>query len=77
MRSSNKPQRSKNEHDRMFSVCKAEKSGMQNRTGSGSVEMVLILGVILVLLALVFPVARRMIQLTFEMTSVLISWPFM
>jgi hypothetical protein len=47
------------------------------RSGVSSLDYILVLGVILPLAAFVIPNGKRMIQLVFEMTTVLVSWPFM
>lgn len=47
------------------------------RRGVATLDYVLLLGVVLPILAIVIPQGRRMMQLVFEMTCALISWPFM
>ncbi len=47
------------------------------RSGVSSLDYMLVLGIILPLAAFVIPNGKRMIQLVYEMTTVLISWPFM
>ncbi len=47
------------------------------RRGSATLDYILVLGVVLPLLAIVIPQGRRMMQLVFEMTCALVSWPFM
>lgn len=47
------------------------------RRGAGSLEFVLVLGVILPLVAIALPATRKMSQRVYEMTSTLISWPFL
>jgi hypothetical protein len=47
------------------------------RGGAATLDYVLVLGVVLPLIAFVLRVAPRMMNLVYEMTSVLISWPFM
>ena len=51
--------------------------GQPSRRGSATLDYILVLGVVLPLLAIVIPQGRRMMQLVFEMTSALVSWPFM
>jgi hypothetical protein len=46
------------------------------RGAVGSLDYVLALGVILPIVAIVLPLAQRIIQLVYEMTLVLVSWPF-
>ncbi len=48
-----------------------------NRRGAGSLEFVLVLGVILPLVGIALPMTRKMSQRVYEMTSTLISWPFL
>lgn len=47
------------------------------RRGAGTLEFVLALGVVLPLVAIAYPATRRMLQLVYEMTCTLISWPFL
>lgn len=47
------------------------------RRGAGSLDYVLVLGVIIPLIAIVMTLGRRIIQLVYEMTVVLVSWPFL
>ena len=47
------------------------------RRGAGTLEFVLALGVVLPLVAMAYPATRRMLQLVYEMTCTLISWPFL
>ncbi len=47
------------------------------RRGVATLDYVLLLGIVLPLLAIVIPQGRRMMQLVFEMTCTLVSWPFM
>ncbi len=47
------------------------------RRGAAALDYVLVMGVVLPLAALLFLVAPRMMNLVYEMTCVLISWPFM
>jgi hypothetical protein len=47
------------------------------RSGASSLDYMLVLGIILPLAAFVIPNGKRMIQLVYEMITVLISWPFM
>ncbi len=49
----------------------------RSRVGAASLDYVLVLGVILPLAAFIFTVAPRIVRLTYEMVSVLVSWPFM
>jgi len=48
-----------------------------NRRGAGTLEFVLVLGVVLPLVGIAYPATRRMLQLVYEMTCTLISWPFL
>ncbi len=47
------------------------------RRGVATLDYVLLLGIVLPLLTIVIPQGRRMMQLVFEMTCTLVSWPFM
>jgi hypothetical protein len=47
------------------------------RRGAATLDYILVLGVVLPILAIVIPQGRRMMQLVFEMTCALVSWPFM
>jgi hypothetical protein len=47
------------------------------RAGVATLDYVLVLGVVLPLAAFMFWAAPRMMNLVYEMTCVLISWPFM
>jgi hypothetical protein len=47
------------------------------RRGAASLDYVLVLGVILPLAAFVLWVGPRAIRLVYEMTAVMIGWPFM
>ncbi len=49
----------------------------RRRAGAATLDYVLVLAVVLPLIALVLRIAPRMMNLVYEMTSVLISWPFM
>ncbi len=52
-------------------------AGRASRRGAATLDYILVLGVVLPLLAIVIPQGRRMMQLVFEMTCALVSWPFM
>ena len=47
------------------------------RTGAATLDYVLVMAVVLPLIAFVLRIAPRIMNLVYEMTSVLISWPFM
>lgn len=49
----------------------------RRRVGAATLDYVLVLAVVLPLIALVLRIAPRMMNLVYEMTSVLVSWPFM
>jgi hypothetical protein len=49
----------------------------RRRRGQASLDYVLLLGIVLPLMAFVFRVAPRIMGLVYEMTCVLIEWPFM
>jgi len=47
------------------------------RSGVSTLDYILVLGVIFPMVAVLVPMGKRMIQLVYEMTCVLIAWPFM
>jgi hypothetical protein len=47
------------------------------RAGIGSVDYVLVLGVVFPLAAFIFWAGPRIMRLAYEMVCVLVSWPFM
>jgi hypothetical protein len=49
----------------------------RDRAGLGTLDYVLALGIVLPLLAVVMPIGRRMMILVYELTTTLVSWPFM
>jgi hypothetical protein len=49
----------------------------RRRTGAATLDYVLLVAVVLPLIAFVLRIAPRIMNLVYEMTSVLISWPFM
>ncbi len=49
----------------------------RQRTGAATLDYVLLMAVVLPLIAFVLRIAPRIMNLVYEMTSVLISWPFM
>jgi hypothetical protein len=49
----------------------------QWRAGAASSEMVLLMAVVLPLMGFVFWAAPRVMNLVYEMTCVLVSWPFL
>jgi hypothetical protein len=53
------------------------KSSTALRAGAATLDYVLVLAVVLPLIAFVLRVAPRIMNLVYEMTSVLVSWPFM
>ncbi len=48
-----------------------------SRAGVSTLDYVLVIGIVLPLLAIVLPMGRRAMQLVYEMSATLISWPFM
>lgn len=48
-----------------------------NRRGIATLDYILVLGVVMPLAIIVIPLGIRAIQLVYEMTSVLITWPFL
>ncbi|VAX38304.1 hypothetical protein MNBD_PLANCTO02-892 [hydrothermal vent metagenome] len=48
-----------------------------NRRGVATLDYVLVLGVIMPLAVIVIPLGIRIVKLVYEMTSVLITWPFL
>ena len=49
----------------------------RKRRGAATLDYVLVMAVVLPMLAFVLRIAPRLMNLVYEMTSVLISWPFM
>jgi hypothetical protein len=47
------------------------------RRGAATLDYVLVLAVVLPMIAFVLRIAPRIMGLVYEMTSVLISWPFL
>ncbi|WP_197442670.1 hypothetical protein [Lignipirellula cremea] len=47
-----------------------------SRRGAASLDYVLLLGVVLPLIAFVYYLAPRMMNTVYQMTSILVSWPF-
>jgi hypothetical protein len=47
------------------------------RTGASTLDYVLVLGVVMPLAVIVIPTSIRIIRSVYEMTTVLIAWPFM
>jgi hypothetical protein len=50
---------------------------VRSRRGVASLDYVLILGVVLPLVAFILWIGPRIMRLVYEMTCVLVSWPFM
>jgi hypothetical protein len=48
----------------------------RRRTGAATLDYFLVLAVILPMIAVVLRIAPRIMNLVYEMTSVLVSWPF-
>jgi hypothetical protein len=57
--------------------CRARGRAAGRRTGSASLDYVLVLGVILPLAAFILGIGPRIMRLAYEMVCVLVSWPFM
>ncbi len=55
----------------------AHTAGSRARRGAATLDYVLVMGIVLPMLAFVLHIAPRIMNLVYEMTSVLISWPFM
>lgn len=47
------------------------------RSGVSTLDYILVLVIVLPLAAFVIPAGKRMAELVYEMSSLLISWPFM
>jgi hypothetical protein len=47
------------------------------RAGASSLEVILLMGVTVTMIAALYPIVRQMIQLTFQLSVNLICWPFM
>jgi len=50
---------------------------LRRRAGLASLDYIMILGIVLPLAAFLFNVGPKIMRLAYEMTCVLISWPFM
>jgi hypothetical protein len=61
----------------MTRKCRKHRQHRRLRRAAASLDYVLVMGIVLPLAALLFRVAPRMMNLVYEMTCVLISWPFM
>lgn len=59
------------------SLGEARSSESAARRGAATIDYVLGLGVVLPLLLIVIPAARRAMQLVFELACTLVAWPFM
>ncbi len=49
----------------------------RDRCGAAALDYMLVMGIVLPLALVVFYFAPRIISLVYEMTCVLVSWPFM
>lgn len=47
------------------------------RRGAASIDYVLVAGIVLPMVLVIWRIAPRMISAVYEMTYVLVSWPFM
>lgn len=47
------------------------------RAGVAALDYILALGIVLPLLVVILPQGRRAMQLVYELTATLVSWPFM
>ncbi len=57
--------------------CLAGRRNALRRSGQASVDYVLLLGILLPMIVFLMRVGPRIIRLAYEMTCVLIAWPFM
>ncbi|REJ87245.1 MAG: hypothetical protein DWQ34_21080 [Planctomycetota bacterium] len=55
----------------------AKSEGRRNRRGAAVVDYMLAIGVVLPLMLIAIPAARRMMQLIFELSCTMVAWPFM
>jgi len=62
---------------RAWLYCRRRGVKWQERAGAASSEMVLLMAVVLPLMGFVFWAAPRVMNLVYEMTCVLVSWPFL
>ena len=47
------------------------------RTGAATLDYILVMGIILPLAAVVIPAGKHVLELVYEMTCVLVAWPFL
>ena len=52
-------------------------SSRNARRGAASIDYVLVAGIVLPMVLVIWRIAPRMISAVYEMTYVLVSWPFM
>jgi hypothetical protein len=48
----------------------------QNRRGNATLDYVLLMGVVLPMVAFVYWIGPRMMNLVFQLTNALLTWPF-
>ena len=66
-----------NESAGFFRSAKRSRRRRSIRPGAASLDLMLVLGVVLPLLAFVFWAAPRIMYLVYQMIAMLVSWPFM
>jgi hypothetical protein len=49
----------------------------RERRGFSTLDYILAIGIVLPLLAVIWPQGRRAMQLVYEMTATLVAWPFL
>jgi len=54
----------------------SRRSRSKRRRGNATLDYVLVLGVVLPMITFAYYLSPRMMNLVYEMTSVLVSWPF-
>ena len=60
-----------------FKKNRRQRVARKRRAGSAALDYALLLGMILPLMAFIMRLAPKTISLVYEMTALLISWPFM
>ena len=56
--------------------CSIRRSRRNRRTGAATLDYVLVLLVVMPMVAFLLRIAPRVMNFVYEMTSVLVSWPF-
>ena len=64
-------------HRRQRELQPRRQTGRPRRAGVAAIDYVLTLGVVLPLVAFIYWVGPNLMNLVYEMTCVLVSWPFL